>query len=45
MLDCHAAREAIQETCRVLIAGASRVHHAVYWLGLDVHQIVAVDYN
>ena len=45
MLDCHAAREAIQETCRVLIAGASGVYHAVYWLGLNVHQIVAIDDN
>ncbi len=45
MLDCHATCEAIKEACRVLIAGTSRVYHAVYRLGIDVHQIVAVDNN
>jgi hypothetical protein len=45
MFNCHAAREAIQETRCVLVSCTRCVDNALYWLWFDVHQVVTVDDN
>jgi hypothetical protein len=37
MFNGHAAREAIQETCCVLIACSGCVYNTFYWFWLNVH--------
>jgi len=43
MFNGHAAREAIQETCCVLITCASCVNYPINRFWLNVHQVMTVD--
>jgi hypothetical protein len=45
MFNGHAASEAVQETCCVLVACARCVNNALNWFWFNVHQVVTVDDN
>ena len=45
MLYRHATRKPIQETGCVLIACSRCINNALYWLGLNVHEVATIDDN